>query len=168
MPTQDSTTPTFTRRRILGIGSAGAIGGIACYLGWPSSETPQSATVAAPRKKATAAQTEIPETARSAAALSPGALRRDDFLPHLNSQFRLGSASDTCKLIEVGAAQKLVSPTAEYVSFSLLFAAPAGFVTESRIHPLSHAKLDTMELFISPVGQSKDYVYLEAVCCQRV
>ncbi|MEO5714172.1 MAG: hypothetical protein ABIT37_11850 [Luteolibacter sp.] len=168
MPTQESSNHSFTRRRILGLGGAGAVGGLACYLGWQGRETPQTAAVSAPRREAPATQVEIPETAQSAAAHATGALRRDDFLPHLNSQFRLGSAGETCKLVEVGAAQKFMGTTAEFVSFSLLFAAPAGFVAESRIHPLGHAKLETMELFISPVGHSKEHVYLEAVCCQRV
>jgi hypothetical protein len=168
MPTQNTSISSFTRRRILGLGGAGAMGGLACYFGWPASETPQAPTVRARDKQTPAGQAGIQETAQATVAPSPGALRRDDFLPHLNSQFRLGSASGTCKLIEVGPARKLASPTTEYVSFSLLFAAPTGFLAESQIHPLSHEKMKTMELFISPVGQSKDHVYLEAVCCQRV
>ena len=168
MPTQNTSSPSFTRRKILGLGGAGAMGGLACYFGCPGNETPQAPTVAAPHKQTPAAQAGIFESAQSTTAPSPGALRRDDFLPHLHSQFHLGSASDTCKLIEVGPVQRLASPTTEYVSFSLLFAAPAGFLTESQIHSLSHEKMKTMELFISPVGQSKDHVYLEAVCCHRV
>ncbi len=168
MPTSDLSSTSLTRRKVLGIGGAGAIGGLACYLGWPSGGKLSPSFSSDVRQPALAAEAEMPESAESNARPADGMLRRNDFLPHLNSQFRLGSASETCKLIEVGAEQKITSPTAGFVSFSLLFAAPAGFVAESKIHALSHAKLGTLELFISPVGDSKERVYLEAVCCQRV
>lgn len=168
MTTRDHSNHSFTRRRILGIGSVGAMGGLACYFGWTSSETLRTAVVSAPRKGLPASETEAPEITPSESAPAAGVLRREDFLPHLNSQFQFGTAGDTCRLVEVGDARKLASSTAEYVSFSLLFAASAGSVTDSKILPLSHAKLDTMELFISPVGQSEMHLYLEAVCCQRV
>jgi hypothetical protein len=168
MPTHDRSNLILTRRRILGIGSAGAVGGLACYLGWPSGKISQTAAVVAPRQGFSVAPADIPETSPSEPALVPGALRRDDFLPHLNTRFQLGTAGDTCMLIEVGDARKLVSPTAEYVSFSLLFAAPAGSAIDGVTQLLRHPKLDTMELFISPVGQSKEHVHLEAICCQRI
>ena len=167
MDTHDTSTSSFTRRRILGLGGAGAVGGLACYFGWPSNETPQTRASATPHAATPASPPQPMETAASESAPAAGALRRDDFLPHLKSEFRLESAGTGCKLVEVGAAQKLVSPTAEYVSFALLFTAPAGAVIESRIHQLSHAEMETLDLFISPVGQSKEHVYLEAVCCQR-
>ena len=93
--------------------------------------------------------------------------RREDFLPHLKSVFRLDSSTN-CTLVDVGAAQKLVSPTAEFTSFSLLFTAPAEFVAESRICQLTHGKMEPLDLFLSPVGRSKEHVFLEAIYSQRI
>lgn len=95
-----------------------------------------------------------------------GTLRRDDFLPHLKSAFQLDSGSH-CTLIEVGTAHRLVSPTAEFTSFALLFAAPIEFAPDSKIYHLSHGQMGPLDLFLSPVGRSKEHVHLEAVFSQR-
>jgi hypothetical protein len=73
-----------------------------------------------------------------------------------------------CTLADVGAAGKLVGATAEFTSFSLLFAAPAGFTMESGIHRLTHRKMGELELFLSPIGLSDEVTHLEAVFTQRV
>lgn len=155
---------SLTRRRILGWGSAGAIGGVAGYLGWPRHESGAVTEVRPPAAKSSAA---TPEPQPSAPPTVAGGIRRDDFLPHLKSTFHLDSGN-RCTLVEVSAARETASATASFSSFSLLFAAPVDSPVESRIHQLSHPQMGTLDLFISPVGQSKEHVYLEAVCSQRV
>jgi hypothetical protein len=95
-------------------------------------------------------------------------LRREDFLPHLNSEFRVGPSGAPCTLVEVGATQTQIGRDARFISFSLLFSAPRGFAAESGIQRLAHGEMQTMELFLSPVGRADDRVHLEAVCSQRV
>lgn len=155
---------SLTRRRILGWGSAGAIGGVAAYLGWPRHESGDVAEVKLAAVKSSAATPEPQPTAPPTVA---GAIRRDDFLPHLKSTFQLDSGN-RCTLVEVGAALETASSTASFTAFSLLFAAPVDSPAESRIHQLTHPQMGTLDLFISPVGQSKEHVYLEAICSQRV
>lgn len=91
--------------------------------------------------------------------------RREDFLPHLNSTFRLDSAAD-CTLVEVSAMQKHLSPSGQFSSFSLLFKVPDSFAAQSKIHELLHAQLGAMDLFLSPIGHGQQH--LEAVFSQRV
>jgi hypothetical protein len=96
---------------------------------------------------------------------------RDVFLPHVESEFRLeyGPLSFAqCKLIEVGALQTMHTPKADFTSYSLLFTASKDFVPESRMYRLNHEILGTMDLFLSPIGKSKECVFLEAIISQRV
>ncbi len=166
----ESPTSNCTRRRILGWGGAGALGGLAGYLGWPSEPTvrsqPQeiSSTRERNRSGATPSEASISEVA------GDGSLR-DDFLPHLNSRFRIDSLSQTgvdCQLVEIGAMQQLSGNAGNFTSFSLLFTAPVEFAAESRTYQVSHREMGVMEIFLSPVGSSENGLYLEAVFSQRV
>lgn len=160
-PPQDPSAASPTRRKILGWGGIGVVAGVTGFLGWPRlGKTADTPAVAA------SSTTVRPESVPTDPAPPAGSIRREDFLPHLNSEFQLDDTS--CKLIDVSAAESLVSPTARFTSYSLLFAAPKDFVAESRIHRLSHARMETMDLFLSPVGKPGERVYLEAVCSQRV
>jgi hypothetical protein len=140
------------------------VGAITGYLTWPRHED-------GPGKVAPVAQTvadSVPVgAARSEASSQASAIGREDFLPHLKSTFVLDSGV-SCTLAEVSAAGKLVGPTAEFTSFSLLFIAPAGSSLESRIHRLTHGKMGELELFLSPIGLSDELTRLEAVFTQRV
>ena len=157
---------SHTRRRVLGWGSAGVIGGLASYWGWPHG--PSDAVIAAAKPRPTSTPPEIQYDSPPSEILLPvSGICREDFLPHLKSVFHL-DATTRCTLIEVGDTQKLVSSTAEFTSFSLLFAASATFVPDSKIYQLSHRHLRSMEFFLSPVGRSKDQMHLEAVISQRV
>jgi hypothetical protein len=164
MDSTPATSPSAcTRRRILGWSSMGALGGLATYLGWPSDKSTRGGNIpAATKRQAVATPPAMPGEAQPVA----DAISREDFLPHLNSQFRVDGTD--CTLVEVSTAQQMVSPSAEFTSFSLLFAGPSGFVAESRSYSLEHAKMGEMSLFLSPVGLVKDRVYLEAVLSHRV
>lgn len=168
-PTPDSPTIPFTRRRVLGWGGAGVIGGLAGYWGWqhPPTETAIEAPAASARPLAANPPESLADSS-SAGALPPAdGILREDFLPHLKSAFQLDSGT-RCTLVEVGPAQKLVSPTAGFTSFSLLFTAPIDFAAESKIYHLTHGRMIAIDLFLSPVGRSKEHLHLEAVCSQRV
>lgn len=169
MSPQESPANSCTRRRILGWGGAGAIGGLACYLGWPESNL-KPAPLSEAKLPATPNDSSIapnPSVETTPQQPQPGMIRREDFLPHLKSAFQLDSKQD-CTLTDVGAARKISSPTAGFTSFSLLFTAPADFVSEDRIYQLSHPEMESMDVFLAAVGHSKERVYLEAVFSQRV
>lgn len=163
-PSSASASHSVTRRRILGWGSAGAIGGITAYLGWPRRE---SATVTTVKLSAPQLAAAAPELQPSASPTAASGIRREDFLPYLKSTFQLDSGK-RCTLVEVSAALETAGAAASFTSFSLLFATPVASPAESRIHQLSHPQMGTLDLFISPVGQSEEHVYLEAICSQRV
>lgn len=145
------------------------IGGLAGYWSWP--RQPSGPVTGAPRVSTKPVAANPPATlAESQSSGSPShaaGTRREDFLPHLKSIFQLDSAPP-CTLVEVSAAQKMIGPTAEFTSFSLLFSAPNDFAAESKIYHLTHGQMGTLDLFLSPVGRSKDQIHLEAVCSQRV
>jgi hypothetical protein len=151
-----------TRRRILGWTGIGALAGAAGYLGLPAirkTESPAPASSAArPRPASSAAQS----------VADPSGSER--FLPHLGSEFQLEapSLSAVCRLVEVSGTEITDAPTARYATYSLLFAAPQDFPAESRIYRVTHAHMETMELFLSPVGRSDERIHLEVVLSQRV
>ena len=159
-PSPTSAARSLTRRRILGWGGVGAIGGITGYLAWPRHPSGSVAAINPPSPKSSAASS-LPHSAAPQTAAS--GIRRDDFLPHLKSTFQLDSGN-RCVLIEVSAAQE----TSNFSSFSLLFTAPVDSTAESRIYQITHPQMDTLDLFLSPIGHSKEHVFLEAVCSQRV
>jgi hypothetical protein len=158
-------TSSFTRRRVLGWGGVGAFGAITGYFSWPRHEL-GSRVVLKGADVVPVAENQV-RTMPSAAGSQVRGMGRDAFVAHLESVFVLESGA-SCTLVEVGAARKLVAPSAEFTSFSLLFSAPAGFSAESRIYRLSHREMGEMDLFLSPVGYSKGKVSLEAIFSQRV
>lgn len=154
---------------MLGWGGVGAVGAITGYFSWPRAE--DGLGTVAPVAKAVAETVPVAdspvEAVRSETPPQSGVIGRDDFLPHLKSVFDLDSGVN-CTLTEVGAAHKLVGPTAEFTSFSLLFTAPTGITCDSRIYRLTHQKMGELELFLSPIGSSDEVTRLEAVFTQRV
>lgn len=168
-PASLPSTASCTRRKLLGWGGAGAVAGLAGYVGWPRPESGRVATghpVGVAGSASAACGAPVAESVPVA-----GAMGREAFLPHLHSGFQLavaGGADTTCTLVEVSAARTLVSPTARFTSFALMFSAPMGLVAESQVYHLQHAQMGALELFLTPVGKSAQQVYLEAVFSQRV
>lgn len=117
-----------------------------------------------PSHQAAAAQP-LSSTSRPDPTAPVQVTRREDFLLHLDSTFRLEATSD-CTLVGVSALQKHLSPSGEFNSFTLLFEVPVGFVAQSKIHELFHAQMGSMNLFLSPVGHAQQH--LEAVFSERV
>ena len=158
-----------TRRKLLAFGGVGVLAGIAGYAGWRGYGHGRIAVGNAPQGKPVAS---APGAAvRDGAVVSAGGLAREDFLPHLHTEFQLQTADGpgtTCRLVAVSAANTLVSKTARFTAFSLMFSASADFVAESRIYHLIHERMGAMDLFLSPVGKSQDHVNLEAVFSQRI
>lgn len=158
----DHSPSSLSRRRILGWSGIGILAGAFGYLGLPAMRKAEN-----PAPAGSAAR---PRSEPSAPAPPADLTGRDRFLPHLDSEFRLEapSLSATCRLVEVSETEIMVAPSARYASYSLLFSATKDFLAESRIYRLSHDRMETMELFLSPVGRSGDRVHLEAICNQRV
>ena len=161
---KDSSFSPLTRRHLLGLGGTITLGGVACYFGWPESPVADPVRVAPEPGKSTAVATK-PLDLESAPA---GEFSRESFTPHVGSEFQLPAAGMACRLVEVGAACTCSSPAGDFVSFSLLFAAPAGSPVESAIHTLLHPSLGELEIFLSPVGPGDPQLHLEAVFSARV
>lgn len=168
MSPQTNSSHLLTRRRILGLGGLGAVGGLAFCLGWhddkPEETAARDAEIPSPHPQPGATAHAEPE----GSPVAPGVLRREDFLPHLNSEFRIGPSETACTLVEVGPSQTQVGKDARFISFSLLFSAPRSFAADGEIQRLVHGKLETIELFLSPVGRADERIHLEAICSQRV
>lgn len=153
---QVSLPTAWTRRRILGWGATSAAGTI--IAGFAEAGQQTTATDQQPSQALAPDSTPV--------VIAPlQTTRREDFLPYLHDNFRLGATLD-CTLVEVSALQKHPKSISEFSSFTLLFEVPVGFVLQSKIHQLLHAHLGPMELFLSPVGDSQRH--LEAVFSQRV
>ena len=145
------------------------IGGVAGY--WGLRHLPAQSVIEAsavrPLSSAAHAPESLPDSLPSETPPQAGVTLREEFLPHLKSVFHLDSGP-RCTLVEVGTAQKLVSSTAEFTAFSLLFSAPNDFAASSKIYHLTHPQMGPLDLFLSPVGRTKEHVHLEAIFSQRI
>ena len=140
------------------------------YAGWRGREVGGSLVSGRGEGRAAAGWRADGEPA-AAEVVVAGAMSREAFLPHLRSEFEratAGGVAVACRLIEVGAAEELSGPAGRFTSFALLFAAPKGFDGESRIYQVRHARMGSMELFMSPVGKCDKEVRMEAVFSQRI
>jgi hypothetical protein len=153
------------RRRLLLIGGAGTLGGIATYLGWPT-ETPELAN----KKVIQPAQpkADSPELPQKLAAVPT----RDAFAKHVGTEFTLKTENGTqaiCKLVAVTPATLLKSPKETFTAFSLQFEAKPDFLnTGGAICRLTHANLEPIDVYLCPVGKpEKKTVRLEAAFTQR-
>ncbi|MEL6177960.1 MAG: hypothetical protein AAFS10_03360 [Myxococcota bacterium] len=89
-------------------------------------------------------------------------LTRETFEPLVGTIFEVGAANDTVvavSLIEV----KPLGQGLERESFSLLFRFPAQINWPQGIRSMRHPDLDTIEMFLVPVGPGKTGVLYEAV-----
>lgn len=154
---------TWTRRRILGWGSAGAAGSLVASMAWPSHEAAPVTAAKPPTPSVPTAP--LPASPPPTATASTREICREDFLPHLQSSFRLKAGVD-CTLVEVGAAENHVTSVGQFTCFTLLFKAPLGSAVPSEVHSLLHDKMGAMDLFLSPVGRTTEH--LEAVFSQRI
>lgn len=162
----------LTRRRVLGWSVGGVLAGIAGYLGWPKPTTSTDTLTAdalAQSAGAESASTSGPITAEPSAEILIG---RNAFVALLKSEFQIEladhSLATVCRLIQVGDEISMISPSGRYTSYSLLFTAPIDFAAESRVYRMTHPQMESMDLFLSPVGKSEKFVHLEAVFSQKV
>lgn len=166
----ESTGVSRTRRALLGLGGIGIATGVAGYLGWKDSdETSSSGTQAAARDSASSpTPIEGSQTSEAPPETTPSVSTK--FLPHLKTNFTVQSESGShaCKLVEVSPEKHQVTPKATWATFSLFFEAPAGFLAEGGICRVSHPQMEEMELFLSPVGRTKDKALLQAAFTQSI
>jgi hypothetical protein len=83
-----------------------------------------------------------------------GALRIDDFTPHLDAIFdgQTAAAVVPLKLVKVdpaGASGRAGG------AFSLIFVAPKGPWLPQAVYPVQHPTLGTLEIFLVPVGPAQ-------------
>lgn len=167
MNTADASSPSITRRRLLGLGGTVALGGVACYLGWPkNSESPSNTAVSGARPTAKDA-VEVKYRALEESE-TPGEYSHKRFTPHVGTDFQIAAFGTTCRLEDVGDIFATSAPAGDFASFSLVFSAPAGSPVESAIHTLKHPVLGEFDLFLSPIGPGDEKLFLEAICCRRV
>lgn len=157
----------LTRRRVLGWGGGGVLAGVAAYLGWPKPMTSTDTLTA--DAIAQSANNSGPIAAEPSAELLTG---RNAFVALLKSEFQIELADHSlaavCRLVQVGDEISMISPSGRYTSYSLLFTAPIDFAAESRVYRMTHPQMESMDLFLSPVGKSEKFVHLEAVFSQKV
>ena len=167
MKDSDASSHPMTRRRLLGWGGTAALGGVACYLGWPeSSESPANTAAngtSRPNNDSIVAKYKATEESEV-----PGEYSHKRFAPHVGSDFQIAALNTTCRLENVGDIFASSAPAGDFVSFSLVFSTVAGSPVESAIHALQHPVLGKIDLFLSPIGPGDEKLYLEAVCCRRV
>lgn len=170
-PAPDSPGFSRIRRALLGLGGVGLATGVASYLGLrrPDDKAPQGATQAE-SKAAPATPTQISEEQPAAVVSEETPVASAKFLPHLKTNFTIQSegAGNACKLVQISAEKHQKMPDATWATFVLLFEAPAGFLAEGGICRVSHPQLEEMELFLSPIGNPKEKVLLQAAFAQRI
>lgn len=120
----------------------------------------------------TAASTESPEQAITLDAEAIPAPNHEVYSPLLNTEFTVEfpeTASVRIRLVEVTPTTTITSPKAKYQCFSLFFEASEGTAGEGQIARVSHPKLQPLDLFLAPVGRSKNgTILLEAAFTERV
>ena len=89
-------------------------------------------------------------------------LHYEDFLPHLNSPFRMELHNGTVHELELVKVTEN-SPSPRQEQFVLLFRAPLTALPEQSIYQLSHAALGQGALFLVPVSRDAAGLYFEAV-----
>lgn len=89
-------------------------------------------------------------------------ITRDDFLQHIGEMFRVKFAENRVfelKLEEVSEIKK----DSHQESFSIVFLAPADTPTDPLIYEVSHEKLGSFELFLSPFSGDEQRIKFESV-----
>ena len=85
------------------------------------------------------------------ATVDLGALRIDDFTPHIDATFdmKAGGGVVPLKLVKVDPAGDSGRAGG---AFSLIFVAPKGPWLPQAIYPVQHPALGMMEIFLVPIG----------------
>jgi hypothetical protein len=86
-----------------------------------------------------------------AATADLGALRIDDFTPHLDATFDMQAAGGVVPL-KLAKADPGGDSGREGGAFSLIFVAPKGPWLPQAVYPVQHPTLGTLEIFLVPVG----------------
>lgn len=90
----------------------------------------------------------------------------DNFNPHLNNDFRLlpapGAEPVVLQLIE---ASELPTSAGDgrRQGFSLIFRGPADLYLPQQIYTIEHEEMETMEIFLVPIGPDDKGMRLQAI-----
>lgn len=168
-----STPPAPTRRHLLLWGGFATLAAV--FAGWfgRSRKSPVSAEPAVGSStEAATAGTTLADPESVATELGDPATAHPVYTPLLNTEFTFihpDEAKITARLIEVSPVREMVTAKGDFISFSLLFEARSGILRDGGVCRMSHPKLPTTDLFLSPVGRpEKDKIHLEACFTERV
>jgi hypothetical protein len=89
-----------------------------------------------------------------AATADLGALRIDDFTPHLDAVFDMQTAAGVVPL-KLAKVDPVGDSGRAGGAFSLIFVAPQGPWLPQGIYPVPHPVLGRMEIFLVPVGATQ-------------
>jgi hypothetical protein len=89
-------------------------------------------------------------------------LKADDFTKHINSKFKIYRTNEEVFEAELVEVAELRNNDSLYC-FAVEFLLPAEFGFEQRIYKIEHPEMETMELFIVPVGQTESGTRFEAI-----
>lgn len=90
---------------------------------------------------------------------------REAFEPYLNKTFQVSTGDNLAfeaELIEVSPVGETVGPTGRR-AFSLVLRGPENEAPEQGIYRLDHEELDSIELFLVPIGPDAKGMKYEAV-----
>jgi len=92
-------------------------------------------------------------------------LTLDDFAAHRNETFRVssGGATHELLLIEANALGAGSGGPAGRAPFSLVFRGPRDAALAQQVHPLEHADLGVLEVFLVPIGPDAEGPRYEVV-----
>jgi hypothetical protein len=88
-------------------------------------------------------------------------LRREQFIPYLNSQFQVGTGAEpiTLELTEVSELRS----SRHNEAFSLVFRGRNDQYLPQAMYRFQHSQLGEFDLFIVPIGQDPQGFYYEAL-----
>ncbi len=88
-------------------------------------------------------------------------ITKEDFDPHINSNFRL--KMDQSRDIDFQLVETSSSSSENIDAFKILFKGPVDTIYPQRIYKLEHGAMGDMEIFIVPIKKDDTGVYYESV-----
>lgn len=172
MNSDHSSVASPNRRLIVAGLGAGVCAAAVGILRWPTAAPVDALATPSPSTTAKAGPESISTKSieTPSVASTSGQFGRDTFLPHLDTRFEItaeGLGSSSTKLVKISEKDTLRNGDVSYEGFSLLFDGPLNTPADGAIYRLRHAQLGEMELFLSPVGSTKDRTIFEAAFTLR-
>ena len=170
MPSTDSSDRngvSLTRRRMVLFGGTGVLAGLAATLAWPrfSGTTGTRATGEKPALPAAGKASGPTAPVPSASTVDAGS-----FQPFIGQEFLIESPAGEkkCKLVSITPETRQDTFKGSFVSFSLIFESTGGIPADGATCRVKHPDMEPMEIFLSPIGDGKNKILLEAAFSARI